>query len=453
MIWDPSTDPGYPDLGYRVQFKTVAAPNASATTANDPNTGWVDVGTPAPPRISRSSPHLEPEALYGLPGARPEQARHQHLRRLVGRNVYFVPPSHRNIVVFPRSGWTVREGSSIVLDVTGIPGFSAPTRLKTFLDPEHIGMDVWLEFDETTLTPTRTQFTHAVKVHAHDDGLLEGREKVTGYVSIDSDFDGDFDDADWTRKFTITVEDADPTPFTMTSNSMTVREGAGYVTVTVRGRTRTPFRPAAGGYRSRPPARQAPRSDQGSGGGADRSDPGWDYEMHPSQVETWSDGTTQTAAYFHFTPTDHEHTLMLRARGNDGPEETETIVLKAMHVGTSGYVAEPLTLNIPGQGGGSPGTGRANVTLRLSAAPNPVDEGLAGDGDGDAVADAVAGRDDPADADGRHGGGGRPRDAGGDHHPLRRDQRQGHDHDQPGRRFRRRDVHGGARLRQPAGPR
>ena len=377
VIWDPSTDPGFPDLGYRVQFKTVAAPDASATTANDPNTGWVNVGhTGTDPQFTIVA------ATWGLKPYTDYRVRVQNKRGTntygawVGRNVYFVPPSRRNIVVFPRSGWTVREGSSIVLDVTGIPGFSAPTRLKAFLDPEHIGQDVWLEFDEVTLTPTRTQFTHAVKVHAHDDGLLEGREEVTGYVSIDSDFDGDFDDADWTRKFTIIVEDADPTPITMTSNSRTVREGAGYVTVTLR--AENPDAIPARGWRIQVAATGTASPQVWTRAveeGQTDPDPGWDYEMHPSQVETWSDGTTQTAAYFHFTPTDHEHTLMLRARGNDGREETETIVLKAMHVGTSGYVAEPLTLTIPGQGGGSPGTERADLTLRLSASPNPVDEG------------------------------------------------------------------------------
>ena len=76
--------------------------------------------------------------------------------------------------------------------------------------------------------------------------------------------------------------------------------------------------------------------------------------------------------------------------------------------------------------------------------------GLSGDGDGDAVGGLGRRRDDPADADGRHGGVGGPRGAGEHHDQRRRDERHGHDHHGGGRRPRRRDVHGGAGHGQPA---
>ena len=64
--------------------------------------------------------------------------------------------------------------------------------------------------------------------------------------------------------------------------------------------------------------------------------------------------------------------------------------------------------------------------MPLSAAPNPVAEGPTGEGDGDPVVGAVERRDDPADADGGHGRGGRFRCAGGHHGQRRLDDRVGH---------------------------
>ena len=87
------------------------------------------------------------------------------------------------------------------------------------------------------------------------------------------------------------------------------------------------------------------------------------------------------------------------------------------------------------------------VSLRFA---EPGRRGFLRDGDGDAGADAVCGRDDSADGDVRHRGVRRPRLADLHHGRRRRAHRLGHDRGEPGRRRRGRDLHGGA-GRQPAG--
>ena len=82
----------------------------------------------------------------------------------------------------------------------------------------------------------------------------------------------------------------------------------------------------------------------------------------------------------------------------------------------------------------------------------PGGPGLRRERDGDAVVDAGVRGDHPAVADAR------ARDRRGrglwrareHHHPRRGLERDGHDHDEPGRRRRRRDVHGGVGHGEPA---